>query len=86
MLLHYMQEIIRIVDKNRDSIPEQDYIDICNNLEEIYNNYDEDVFDDSDYFHDENPNIKLCVNIVTIVIAIQIIFLVIYSKLPSHMI
>lgn len=85
-MLHKMQEIIRLVDKHREVLPDQDYIDICNNLEEIYNDYYDSDNDENDWDYGDSElhkKIKLILNILTIIIAINILIFVIYSKIMS---
>jgi hypothetical protein len=86
MILHRMQEIIRLVDKHRDVLPDQDYIEICNHLEEIYNDYYDSDKDDNDWDYGDSElhkKVKLILNIVTINIAINLLVFVIYSKIMS---
>ena len=75
---------MRIVDNHKDKIPDQDYVDICNNLEELYNDYNDDEDDDwHDIESSTHKTVKMILNIVTINIAINILIFIIYSKIMA---
>lgn len=82
IMLQNMQEIIRIIDKNIDKIPEQDYIDICNYLEDIYNNFNDDYDDshnfDINYFAIENEKCKMFINLFCLTFVINMLAYISY--------
>jgi len=69
-----VQEIIRIIDKNKHNLSDKDYIDICSNLQNIYNK-NENTYDFDDDYLDTNSNVM---------VRLGIIFMGIYLTIQSY--
>ena len=82
MFQHKMQDLIEIIDKNKDNITNHDYMHICNLLKEIYNNHHDDIImrDNDDLFIPFNYRdikmIKPILNILSIITSIACMILI----------
>lgn len=76
-----MQELIEVIDENKDNISNNDYVQICNLLKEIYNNHQDDMLmrnNDDHLIHLNYRDVKIIkqfVNIFSIITNIACIVL-----------
>jgi hypothetical protein len=68
-----MQDIITIIDNNKHLLSDKDYIDICTNLEKIYECNNNDNYFDDEYVSERQKKFIHIINI-SIVLFSMIIF------------
>jgi hypothetical protein len=73
MIIDYMQDIITIIDNNKHLLSDKDYIDICTNLEKIYEYNNNDNYFDDEYVSERQKKFIHIINI-SIVLFSMIIF------------
>jgi hypothetical protein len=86
-MIENLNNIIDIIDNNKELLSDADYIDLCNNLEIIYKNYyntndSNDYFDD-EYVTDAQKGILCIVNMIIIGTMLHVIGFVTW-KLVYH--
>jgi hypothetical protein len=62
-----IQEIIRIIDQNKHNLSDKDYIDICSNLQNIYDK-NENTYDFDDDYLDTNSNVMIIFGVILMAI------------------
>ncbi len=73
MIIDHMQDIIAIIDNNKHLLSDKDYIDICTNLEKIYEYNNNDNYFDDEYVSERQKKFIHIINI-SIVLFSMIIF------------
>jgi hypothetical protein len=71
MFHNKMQELIDIIDENKDNLSNHDYMHICKLMKDIYNNHEDDIINSNDDiyrldYHD-SKFIKHFLNILSII-------------------
>lgn len=73
-----VHDLMEVVDLNKDNISEKDYLQVCNILKDIYNDYDcmQHVGDELDIPYHNSEFLKQIVGILVIVTNIANIILI----------